>query len=138
MRREHSATAWVLALAASVNAACQGGLALEDRRGGHESRVSERGDAKLGGDPRPDPRPFPDFPHDAIRPSDGNLYLPGSAGVNGAGAATYTIPLAVPPGVRGMQPALSLVYSSKGENGIAGVGWSLTGASTIAPCRKTL
>ena len=36
----------------------------------------------------------------------------GSASINNSGEATIAIPLAVPPGVRGMAPSLSLNYSS--------------------------
>ncbi len=88
--------------------------------------------------PRPDPRPLPDFPDDPIGPTESLGYLPGTAGVTPDGAATYSIPLAVPPGVRGMQPSLSLAYSSKGGNGLLGVGWALIGASQIERCHKTL
>lgn len=87
---------------------------------------------------RTDPRPLPDFPLNPIVPSAALGYLPGAAAVGDGGAATYTIPLAVPPGVRGMQPNLSLLYSSKGESGVLGLGWSLVGASQIERCRKTL
>ena len=41
------------------------------------------------------------------------------------GRATTAIPLAVPPGRRGLQPALALSYSSTGRNSWVGVGWSL-------------
>lgn len=62
--------------------------------------------------------------------------LAGEAGVDG-GAAVYTVPVVVPPGRAGMQPALSLSYSSRSGNGIAGVGWSLSGTSSIHRCPQT-
>jgi RHS repeat-associated protein len=43
----------------------------------------------------------------------------------GSGAATYSVPLAVPPGRAGVQPGLALSYSSAAGNGPAGLGWSL-------------
>jgi RHS repeat-associated protein len=61
----------------------------------------------------------------------------GSGGVSG-GAATYEIPIVVPPGRRGMQPSLSLGYSSRAGNGIAGMGWSLSGLSSLHRCPQTL
>lgn len=63
--------------------------------------------------------------------------LAGSAGVSG-GAASYSIPIALPPGRAGMQPNVSLNYSSKGGNGIAGVGWSLSAGSSIHRCAQTV
>jgi RHS repeat-associated protein len=54
-----------------------------------------------------------------------------------AGDYRYTLPIEVPPGRAGMAPSLSLSYSSSGENGIAGVGWALTGLSSIKVCNKT-
>ncbi len=63
--------------------------------------------------------------------------LAGSGGVSG-GSATYDIPIAVPPGRRGMQPGLSLNYSSRAGNGIAGMGWSLSGLSSMHRCPHTL
>jgi RHS repeat-associated protein len=73
-------------------------------------------------------------------PSVGAQYygaLQGSLNVSASGAATYTVPITLPPGVAGMAPKLSLAYSSQAGNGIAGQGWSLTGLSMITRCPTT-
>jgi RHS repeat-associated protein len=62
---------------------------------------------------------------------------PGEAGVSG-GSASYSIPIALPPGRKGMQPSVSLSYSSKGGNGIAGMGWNVSGLSSVHRCPQTL
>ncbi|MEI8667309.1 SpvB/TcaC N-terminal domain-containing protein [Pseudoalteromonas sp. B131b] len=62
--------------------------------------------------------------------------IKGQAGVDG-GAATYHIPIELPPGRVGMQPEVSLNYSSRSGKGIAGVGWSLTAGSSITRCAAT-
>jgi len=64
--------------------------------------------------------------------------LPGNLAVSNSGAATYSIPIAVPPGTAGMAPNLSLNYSSLAGNGIPGYGWTLSGGSSIRRCVKTL
>jgi RHS repeat-associated protein len=62
----------------------------------------------------------------------------GSFAVSSQGAATYSIPIVVPPGVAGMQPALSIGYQSGSGNGPLGIGWGLGGLSEIERCSKTL
>ncbi|HMQ35852.1 MAG TPA: SpvB/TcaC N-terminal domain-containing protein, partial [Chloroflexaceae bacterium] len=41
------------------------------------------------------------------------------------GTGNFTVPLALPPGRGGLQPALSLAYSTGGGNGPFGLGWGL-------------
>ena len=54
---------------------------------------------------------------------------PGEAGSNGMGGAMYSIPIELPQGVKGMQPSVSLTYSSMGGgDGFSGNGW------TLSPC----
>ncbi|WP_444885233.1 RHS repeat-associated core domain-containing protein [Microbulbifer sp. PSTR4-B] len=63
--------------------------------------------------------------------------LPGEFRVTESGAATYTIPLQVGPSSGGSTPALSVTYSSSGNNGPLGVGWGISGLSVITACRRT-
>ena len=62
----------------------------------------------------------------------------GALSVEASGSASYSVPVAVPPGVAGMEPDLSLIYSSRADNGILGMGWSLGGLSVIHRCPQTL
>lgn len=63
--------------------------------------------------------------------------LEGKADVTNMGAATYTIPLSVPPGVAGATPQISLGYTSAAKVGLPGLGWNIGGLSSISRCPKT-
>ncbi|OAM87165.1 hypothetical protein AW736_24145 [Termitidicoccus mucosus] len=56
----------------------------------------------------------------------------GEFSVDKNGAATYTIPIAVTPGTAGVEPKVTLNYSSQAGAGIAGFGWSIGGLSAIS------
>ena len=50
-----------------------------------------------------------------------------NASVSPDGSFSKQIAIEIPPGRDGLAPKLSLVYNSNGPNGIAGVGWSISG-----------
>ncbi len=66
------------------------------------------------------------------------MALPGNFAVNSTGAATYTIPIMVPPGTAGMVPDLSLDYSNNYLDGPEGLGWVLGGIPAIVRCPQTI
>ncbi len=64
--------------------------------------------------------------------------IPVNFNVSPTGAATYTVPIECPAGVKGMQPNISLVYNSQSGNGIAGWGWNIGGLSMISRVPKNI
>lgn len=60
----------------------------------------------------------------------------GSFDVSSSGAATYVVPLQLPPNTGGHTATLALSYRSDDGNGLFGVGWSLSGLSAITRCAK--
>jgi RHS repeat-associated protein len=69
-----------------------------------------------------------------VTPGTATGSVPGEFSVDPTGGADYRIPIAVPPGVAGLAPELSLVYSSRGGNGLLGVGFSISGMSGVTRC----
>lgn len=76
-------------------------------------------------------------PHNSIAGTVAGV-TSGSLSVTETGSANYTVPIAIPPGIGGMQPSLALSYHSLRGNGIAGVGWDLSASSSINRCAQNL
>ncbi|MDT8405174.1 RHS repeat-associated core domain-containing protein [Sulfuriflexus sp.] len=66
------------------------------------------------------------------------IHTPGQFSTNSVGAATYTVPIEVPPGTNGLAPKLSLEYNSQRGDGLLGVGWALGGLQVITRCPQTM
>ncbi|MEO6549342.1 MAG: SpvB/TcaC N-terminal domain-containing protein, partial [Ferruginibacter sp.] len=67
-----------------------------------------------------------------------DLYIPLKASVSGlSGSANFEAGISITPGRDGLQPALSLAYSSGGGNSVFGAGWSLQGIPSITLSLKS-
>ncbi len=64
--------------------------------------------------------------------------LNGAFSVTDSGAASYTIPIDVPPGRAGIEPELSLQYTGTRVNSTVGSGWIINGLSAITRCPRTI
>lgn len=56
--------------------------------------------------------------------------------VDSAGSAVFRMPIVVPKGVGDAQPELALEYKSQRGNGIVGLGWAVTGVSSVVRCDR--
>ncbi|WP_247749620.1 PQQ-binding-like beta-propeller repeat protein [Pseudoalteromonas viridis] len=65
-------------------------------------------------------------------------FTTGSFRVNEQGAATYSIPIALPQGIAGVTPEVSLNYNSQQPESSVAQGWQLSAGSAITRCRQTL
>lgn len=54
------------------------------------------------------------------------------------GAATYAVPISVPPGTLDVAPKLAFVYDSHGADGLLGFGWLLDGLPAVERCPATI
>jgi RHS repeat-associated protein len=64
--------------------------------------------------------------------------IPGSLDINSSGNASYSIPLALPPGTSGIQPNLGISYYSQGGEGFLGRHLGLTGFSVISRTQQDI
>lgn len=62
----------------------------------------------------------------------------GNVDVSGSGQLQYTLPIALPPGIKSVAPQMNLMYSGGLGNGIAGYGWGLTGITSISRIGKNI
>jgi RHS repeat-associated protein len=85
------------------------------------------------------PPPPPPPPAAPPAPNSGDVIgrTVGLADVSATGEGTYSIPISTPPGINGLQPEIALTYGHRRSEGIAGVGWNVSGLSAISRCRKT-
>lgn len=113
--------------------------------GGSSGEPSDRtAGAAIGLGPAPDLRTAattttpPTIPTNTIIPDAAGVLPPfgdSALSVGDRGDARQHIPIWVPPGRAGMQPELSLEYSSSAPDGLVGVGWALAGLSRITRCK---
>ena len=64
--------------------------------------------------------------------SEFNGATKGNFSVSLTGGATYSLPIAVPPGINGVEPQIAITYNSQAGNGLAGYGWNIAGLSSIS------
>ncbi|WP_130733284.1 RHS repeat-associated core domain-containing protein [Flavobacterium sp. J27] len=62
----------------------------------------------------------------------------GSLSVSNNGIAMYNIPILIPPGIKGVEPKISLQYNSRSGRGIAGENWNIGGVSKISRIPSTI
>ncbi|MBP2618391.1 RHS repeat-associated core domain-containing protein [Chryseobacterium jejuense] len=62
----------------------------------------------------------------------------GNIDVSGSGQLQFTLPIALPPGVKNIAPQTNLVYTSGTGNGSAGYGWNISGISSISRVGKNV
>ncbi|MDV7697046.1 FG-GAP-like repeat-containing protein [Chryseobacterium soli] len=78
-------------------------------------------------------------PSGTIETADNKFHdTKGDIDVSGSGQLQFSLPVALPPGVKSVAPQVNLVYTSGSGNGIAGYGWNISGISAISRAGKTV
>jgi virulence plasmid B protein len=67
-------------------------------------------------------------------PDEPRSVQPDTDGITSSGAATYSVPIVVPK-ARGPVPNLAPLYNFQSGNGVAGMGWSISGIPAITRIR---
>jgi len=62
----------------------------------------------------------------------------GTIDVNSGGQLQFTLPIALPPGVKSVAPQINLSYTSGSGNGIAGYGWNIGGITAISRISRNI
>jgi hypothetical protein len=58
--------------------------------------------------------------------------------VTPSGAFSYSVPIRIPKGAKGVEPQLSIVYNSHAGNGLVGYNWNIGGLSAISRVSKSI
>ncbi|CAA7193820.1 RHS repeat-associated core domain-containing protein [Chryseobacterium potabilaquae] len=75
----------------------------------------------------------------AISPQVQNFHdTKGDIEVTKAGQLQYTLAIELPQGIKKTAPNISLIYTSGGQNGLAGYGWNLSGLTSISRVGRNL
>ena len=64
--------------------------------------------------------------------------IPISSSVTPTGSVAYSVPIEVYPGANGFQPQVSIAYNSQSGNSSLGVGWNISGLSSISRGSKSI
>lgn len=62
----------------------------------------------------------------------------GNIEVTNGGQLQFTLPIALPPGIKNVAPQVDLIYTSGAGNGIAGYGWNFSGITSVSRTGKTI
>lgn len=63
--------------------------------------------------------------------------LESSTSVNSLGVLETSVPVSIPPSINSFIPNLALIYNGQAPDGILGIGWNLTGISSVMRCNES-